>query len=224
MTQYIPGALLGGYTGYQMYRKARANKDAKLTAKKLALRNSQKIRNIQRGSLHELKTHDVSMAGTISTSGAITLLSGIGQGDTSLSRDGLQVQPRNLQFKIRLVMSATATATQVRFLIFKDTENLGTLPLIGDLLEADTTMDFTEHDTRPRFKIMRDINFNLSINGDRITFLKGFIKLKGKCWFEGTDATQASVGKNSLYVYLVSNEATNTPTHTCRFRMRFNDP
>ncbi len=222
MTRYIPHAIAGGLAGYKYYRSTR-DRDAKLTAKKLAVRNSQKIRNIQRGALHELKTHDVAETGTISTSGEIILLSGMGQGDTSLTRDGLQIMPRNLQFKIRLVMNSSATASQVRFMIFKDKENQGVLPTIAALLEADTTMDFTEHDTRPRFQILRDINFNLSINSDRILFMKGFIKLKGKMWFSGTAGTQTSIGKNSLYLYIVSNEATNTPTHTCRFRMRFND-
>lgn len=220
MSQYLAyGAMAGAGLGYALKKLKRRN----IPTKVLAQRNAQKIRRIQNGSLHELKTHDSTTSDTPNTTGLIVGLTLIAQGDTSLSRDGLQIMPKNLQFKIRVVKHGSATNTQVRIIIFKDKEQGGTLATVADLLEGDGTLDFTEHDTRPRFQILRDLDFIVQTGSETMIFRKGFIKLRGKIWFGGTSAAQTSQGKNNIYFYIVSSEATNLPSVIVQARLRFHD-
>ncbi len=220
--QYVSSAATGAYMGY-LYNKAGRRQKARISAKNLAIQNSNQIRRIKGGLLHELKTHDTSTATAVSSTGAIKLLTAIAQGDTSLTRDGLEIRPKNLQVRVRLIMSASARASQVRIIIFKDTEQHGLVPTIAQLLEADDAMVFTEHDTRPRFQILRDKMYVMSLTGEQIVFDKFFIKLRGKINFSGTSASSTSMGKNTLYMYIVSNEATNTVIPAIFFRLRFTD-
>lgn len=210
------GALVGTYAGRYM-------KSRKVPTKELAIRNARKIKRIQRGSLHELKTHDAVVTTAPGTTGVITLLSGIGQGDTSLSREGLVIAPKNLQYRFRFVQHASATSTFIRVIIFTDTEQHGVIPGLLDLLEVDDDMSFIEHDTRPRFRILRDMNFVLGDTNVKEIFVKGYIKLRGKMNFGGTAATITSMGKNALFMYIVSSEASNVPARVTSFRLRYTD-
>ncbi len=175
MHHYIPyGAkVINKYIGRRRNITA-----TRVGTKKLALRNAQKIKRIQRGSLHELKTHDLINSTAIGSTGAIFGISLITQGDSSLTREGLQIQPTSLEYKLRLVINTSAVASVVRILIFRDTQQQGTIPTIAELLEADSTVSFKQHDTRPRFKILRDMIIPMSITGSsRVQFIKGYTKM-----------------------------------------------
>ncbi len=183
----------------------------------------QKVSRIERGFLKELKTFDTNTDSTRANTGNIFNLSNMAQGDTSITREGLQCQPRSLAFKLWVVAHASATATQFRMIIFKDKEQHGVVPTVAQLLEADDHDSFPEHSSRPRFKIYRDIQILVDNTGHKQDFIKGFIKFgkKAKIWYEGTNASQVSMGKNTLYVYTISSEATNVPNYTLDTRLRF---
>lgn len=215
------GAILGAGALYRGYRRFRGRGRRK---KKLAIRNAAKIRRLQQGFGHEKKTFDSVLSAAISTTGAITALSNMAIGDTHLTREGLQIRPASLEWKLDLRQHASATATTVRIIIFKDTQMSGTTPTVAELLELDAITSFMEHDTRPRFMVLRDMIFVFSINGNRVTYAAGGLKLKGKIWYTGSDASAAAQAKNNLFVYAVSNEAANTVANVMRFRLRFFDP
>ncbi len=211
-------------------RYAPAQRQQVLSRYKVA-RLSRRLNSIEKGKYKELKTHDIVPYTTApTTTGVIIPLSAMGQGDTSLLREGLQLQPRNLQYKLYFQIHAdgAAVATNVRVMIFQDQEMHGDWPIPTDLLESDNTTAFVEHDTRPRFKIFRDFFVTLSKSGPNYSgFMKGIIKFgkHSKIWYQGTDSTEASQGKNSLFLYIVSNEAGagTAPITLIQTRLRFVD-
>ncbi len=211
------------YAGRALYRHVKTQYGS---TKKKVISVDRRLQKIERGYNKELKTHDVSAGDTPDTTGAVVGLTLIGQGDTSLAREGLQIRPRGLEFKIHAVINASATATTSRVIIFVDTQQQGTLPPITELLEGDSFVSFPEHDSRPRFKIKKDYIITQSINGHkRNVFIKGYIKFpkNAKIWYSGTDNSQGSQGKNNIYVYRVSSEATNKPTVNFYSRLRFTE-
>lgn len=200
--------------------------------KKYVSRISRKLHRLERGYNKELKTHDVA-EDTLNpvTTPYVLPLTLISQGDTSLTREGLQIKPRHLQFKFLLNRSADSTiATVVRLILFADREQQGTVPAVADILESSAWSAWTEHDTRPRFKIYRDwtipLQGTLSLpDSNNNQLYKGIIKFgkKAKIWFSGTGLTQASQGKNSLYLLMLSNETTNYPVLSWYSRLRFTE-
>ncbi len=189
-------------------------------------RLSKRITRLEKGYGKELKTHDTANSAAVDTTGTFATLSGIAQGDTSLTREGLQVRPRHLEWKIQATVHASASQSIWRCIIFVDRENQGVAPTAAQLLEADTIIAFPEHDTRPRFKILRDLIGTLFNDGGReIIFRKGIIRFgkRFKIWFSGTTGAEGSLGKNTLWAYFVSSEATNAPTVALQSRLRFVD-
>ncbi len=222
--QYLPYAALGAGMAYKTARRLGYMDNRRQYRKKIKLpiRNAAKIRRLQ-GSV-EKNTNDTINSTSPTTTGVFTRISAIAQGDTSLTRTGLKIQPLSLFYKLFLTMHASATNTTVRVIIFTDREQQGTDPTAAQLLEADSTSAFTEHDTRPRFKIHRDMVIVMGANGPNTNvFLKGFIKFgaKSKIFYSGTSAAESSLGKNNLYAYILGSEATNVPLMNLSFRLRF---
>lgn len=188
-----------------------------------------KIRTLQRKVRQldkqvEINTHDAGDTGTQGTTGAIYPLSQIAQGDASVEREGLQISPVHLQYKIA-ALANTTLSQYIRFIFFVDTQNHGVYPTVADLLESDSSFSWPEHNTRPRFQILRDICIPLSVTSKPTVFKKGIIKFKSgfKIWYNGGTAAEVSNGKNSLFCYVVSSDNVNQPTSNFYTRLRFKD-
>lgn len=191
-------------------------------------RLDRRITNVARNCRKEVKTHDKTASGSQGTSGTIIPLSFIAQGDTSLTREGLQINPKYMQFKLSLKKNANSGSI-FRMIIFKDREKqsgaTSTNPTATDLLESDDFLAYPEHDKRPRFKIYRDML--IALDGVQVSECveKGMIKFSNKTriWYGGTAADEQSAGKNALYMYLVSDDNTNQPSYEINTRLRFTD-
>ncbi len=188
-------------------------------------RVSKRLKKLETGYGKELKTLDTVNEGTRSTTGQILPLTAMSQGDTSLTREGLQIRPRHLQYKIVNTIHANDTACTTRYIIFSDKEMQGTYPTPAQLMEGDHIASWPEHDTRPRFRIHKVITISHSINGNRRQTRNGIIKFSAnhKIWFSGTNAAEASLGKNHLFLYVVSDEQTNSPQGNFYTRLRFTE-
>ncbi len=230
MTSYLPYAVGAGgaYLAYKYgpSRRYKYKRGGAYIKRTLPISNAKKIRRIQQGFGKELKTHDVRNDAVRSDTSSIFNLSAMAQGDQSIQREGLQIQPRHLRYQLILAHHASATNTYCRIIIFQDREQHGTAPTAIQLLETDVYDSFLEHDTRPRFRILRDMLMPMSNSGSSGTqVIKGFIKFSksSKIWYEGTAAADSSMGKNQVYIYVVSNETTNTPTVNIQTRLRYID-
>lgn len=206
------GKVMGRRKGYSKADKALARRVSKL----------------ERGFNRELKTFDATRTTSPTTTGGVQNLNVMGQGDTSLQRDGLQIKPKHLTWKIRIKNNASAsTGTFVRMILFTDREGQGSYATATDLLESDDIDAWPEHNTRPRFKIHKSIVYRVepATSSPHAIYDKGIIKFPKnyKMWYNGSAAAEASVGKNALYVYLVSDQATNSPAIEFNSRLRFVD-
>lgn len=172
--------------------------------------------NLMKGIINsELKRYDVSVNPTATSTASYTLLSGIDQGDDANQRSGNQVLAKYLMYNISATISASATATHLRVIIFIDTDNDGETPTTAELLQqVGATTQLTSPiniDNTGRFTILADVHMPLSINGDRILVMKGFKKLNYHQKFL-TATGSTGFGKGSIWAYVASNEGTNPPT------------
>lgn len=188
-------------------------------------RLEKRIKKVEMGDNLELKTSDdVPFYGTVGSTWTVQHITGIAQGDTSLTRDGLQIRLKNLQYRLNVSKDAASARTLVRVVIFVDRENNGVAPTADEVLEGvtPTYMDFAEHDTRPRFKILKDMIFDMQDSSKIAFFKKGYKKLKlGTTYFRGTSSTVASAYKNHVFVMAQSSDNTNQPFVHMHTRVRW---
>ncbi len=185
----------------------------------------QRVSRLEKGYGKELKTFDTATVTAPPAAGLITPLSQMAQGDTSITREGLQISPSHLLWKYDIQLHTTPRNSIARVIIFCDKQMAGTDPTVAQVLESADVQSWPEHDTRPRFKIYRDIVIPMDTSSKLTRFQKGIIKFgKGfKIWYSGTTGAEASSAKNQLYVLTLSNEATNVPPFEFRGRLRFTD-
>lgn len=189
-------------------------------------RLNNRIKRLEKGYDKEMKTYDDSRTGALPDTGAGELfcISDMAQGDTSITREGLVIQPRHLEYKFAC-MANTTTLYQARLIIFVDTQQSGVIPTAAQLLESDSSVSWIEHDTRPRFRILRDF-WMITDTATRGSIVrKGIIKF-GKNFrihYQGTGTGDSSMGKNNIYVYCVSNAPSNAPSLNIYTRLRFVD-
>lgn len=204
---------------YPRRRRYYRNKVNWIALAKKAYRGVRMLKGIVNSELNKV---DTIIAATPTTTPGISLLTGLGEGTDVSQRIGNSILAKYLTYNIDASMNASASATHVRFIIFVDTLGTGTAPTAADLLEVSTnTQSPIKIDSGPRFIILRDIHFDLSINGDRIQHLKGYIPLNIHIKYTG--ASGGSVYKNAIYLYEISSEATNAPDANLYFRLAYYD-
>lgn len=218
----IPATIASaGLAGALAYRRRKRYKARVQTNKRLQTR----IRRLETGRYKELKTYDdTPFNGYVGTTSSFAALSDMAQGDTSLTREGLQIQPRNLQYKIRCICNPSSTSNALRVIIFKDRMNNGSVPTVSDLLEAEDTYSFIKHENKPRFKIYRDMYIPLAPTGELVQpMIKGMIKFskKTRIYYLGTGSTYANLGRNNIYAMIVADDNTNQVQVVMKTRLRF---
>lgn len=224
---FLSGGLISSVVIYRTMKFFRKKKVEKPNPYKMA-RDIKKLKKGEAG--REWNTHDSSQSSTVGTSMVLTHLSAMEQGTTSLTRIGLKIRAHQLRVMGTIAQNASATApTVVRQIIMQDTEQHGVDPTLAQILEGTTptVRDFPEHDNRQRFRFLYD---KLYVLNERVasTSFSIPIRIKKKLGgrvihYIGTGATAASLGKNNLYMVLLSNDNTNPPTVSLNMRLRFTD-
>lgn len=205
------------------YKKKYYKKKWKKGGKSLAKR----VAKLEKTTKEEPKFYDSSGSTTFGTAGVLATLSIMAQGDTALTREGNMVRPKSLRYRIAFkgnAASVTPDAVRVIFAIDKSFD--GVVPDADDLLENDDTLAFPSIVNKCRFRILRDIHLYLNEGDSRQDkFREGFIKFPSlmKIHYQGTDATDASGGKNQILIYIVSSNNTYQPTVTWKSRFKFTE-
>lgn len=187
----------------------------------------------------ELKTYDATISETTTTSGSMTMLSDIAQGDDINAREGNEIMAKRLYCNYSFTVNGSATGvTTVRMIVFIDKEQQGTAPGLSDaaapygvLKHTASTLALMEAKTRKRFKILADRKWLLGTStgeDDVASRHEGKIHFKIprnglKINYIGTSSAQASQGKGNLYCLLISNQATYGPSSSVNFRLRYYD-
>lgn len=190
------------------------------------------IRKLKTGQLgKEWKTHDVAFATTVDNTGgtaSMIPMTAIAQGDQSIDREGLDVRVQSLKIDGYVTTSASTPTTILRMIIFSDTQQHGVKPTVTELLETASVIGLKEHEAKGRFNILLDkkMLYNHYVSGHtsvhKLSYYKKF-KNGRKVSYLGTGTTSSNLGKGQLYILMISDQATYTPTVTWNARLKFTD-
>lgn len=196
----------------------KAQRGLYLAGKALAV--AQGVRSIV-NSEKKTYTKTVFNAVTVSSTGSMQEISSIAQGDDYTNRDGRSVLAKSLELKGWLNAHPSASTTMLRIIVFRDNNADGTDPVALDLLQSNTTYSLRNPDPTDmkRFSIYVDKLYMLDTQKSALAKVDIFRNLNHHIKFD------ASSGSNqgSLWVYVLSNLASNTPTVALTSRVRFYD-
>lgn len=175
----------------------------------------------------EYKFIDVESAAAAQTyNGTITLISGVAQGTTAITRVGRSINLKSLLFRYSII--GLATDPIMRVMILYDKQNTGTAPSVGGILQtvgnANAVNAPLEYTQAGRFQILYDkliVCDAVKQTSYEGKFYKKFNGLSLK--YQGDTAAQADVNKNAIYVLTISTTAAGNPTIGWVSRLRFCD-
>lgn len=166
---------------------------------------------------------DLTASGNIDTTGSVTLLTGVAQGDDVNNRQGNSVLGKTIY--LRLITTRVAANTNPvnfgRVIIFKDMENTGTDPTIADVLQSATVISPLNVDHVARYQILADRVLPLSLNGNEGSQHKFYLRVNDHVKYTGSGA--AAIYKNQIYMIIIGDQATNAPSWSCASRFGFYD-
>lgn len=172
----------------------------------------------------EKKYLDITFNNTISETENFQLLNGMQTGDTSSTREGQSIKCVVSFCRFYMTMNSSATTTQIRIMIFIDTQPNATTATSAELLASTTNiLSPLTIGYGSRFKILCDKIFRLDTNKLNLEY-KMYKKLGFHTKYNSSNnGTIADITKNAFYIMMVSDQATNTPTVSFWHRLRFID-
>lgn len=179
----------------------------------------------------EQKFKEASGNPTYDRSGAIAYLSGIDQGDSTITREGNSIKMQH--FKLRFFIShnaAKTSGTAHRILVIRDLQNQGATITANDVLETVGTsnapnafIDFTNGPLQnKRFGVVYDRV--LTTHPYKPIVSDTFISSHDvHVYYRGTDSAVTSAGNGSYFLIAISSDSTDLPTIVYNTRMEFTD-
>ncbi len=165
----------------------------------------------------EMKRIVGTSSGTASATGAIIYKSAIAQGDSFDGRTGDKIRVHSIEW----TAAFTDTANNLfRFLLVEDTSNIGAAPAVTDILSSANIFAHMNpiYEIQHRFRVLLDIKMSTSAAGEQYKIRSGLIKPKHPVYFNGTDNTAASGGKNAIYALVIGKSSTGTYDFTTSTR------
>lgn len=160
----------------------------------------------------------------ISTTGFVQPLSNTTQSDLQTGRTGQSILAQDILIRYSIQMNATAVSTVVRLILLCDKEMDGTYPAITEILASTTPQSPLDiDDSKGRFVILFDRLIQMNITTNVGSSQKVYKKLGFHIYSRGTDNSEGSQGKNSLFLIGLSNEATLTPSMIMHCRLKYTD-
>lgn len=186
----------------------------------------------------ELQYNDLAAATySCDTTGSVTALNLIAQGDDVNARKGRQIN--NVSIRVHGIFNPQDGATAANYarvmLVWDSQSNSGTIPTIANILTASTSISNTNLDNRSRFTILRDWKQALGGFSTAATLayaqcptvaeLDWFVPLKGVVTtYSGTTATIGVVATGTLLLVTIGSQAAGEGTNFgCTTRLRFSD-
>jgi len=192
----------------------------------------------QKGGGVEKKWIDVAATLLVTTvgTGAITLLNGLTQGTTSVTRIGSRIEVKSVQFKYNFQSGTTATGvTPIRIKIVYDKEANGALPVATDIMATDQIDGLNNLYTAGRFLTMYDQTFNpVSAGGSNATaagnqaqLCEGYVKCNLPTKYLNSNfGDYRDISSGAIYVIAWSNGSAFGGAGfdgTANFRIRYTD-
>lgn len=176
----------------------------------------------------EMKWLDTFSALTaISTTPQIVQVTNTQQGSTAETRVGEQIKLTSLYFKYTLEANANAVNTFTRILIIQDMQTNGAIYTAADVFEnssgnADIVSPLNLKN-KYRYRILYDKIHNFQDTGRKTAQDSFYKSIQMLIRYKSNNGDITDLSSNSLSIYLVSNQATNTPSINYSMRLRFVD-
>lgn len=158
-------------------------------------------------------------AGTYTT---VSLVGSLTTGDGPSNRDGSQIRLKSMQLQMQFTQNAAATgSTTCRWLLFLDRRvQVASTPSYTDIYDStDVTNTFLNiEDQWKRFKILRSGLVTLTA-----AEVRTMVDVYLPCSLPIRYNTADQVVMNNIWLMIVSNETTNTPSVQYWYRIRFYD-
>lgn len=160
------------------------------------------------------------------------LLTATAEDVTSQGRVGLKIYGRSLRFHYEVVWGALATQVQhvCRIIIVQDKQQNGIRPTIAQLLEGPASNTYATIALRQnttegkRFKFLYDAVHRppRQVIGDTYsTGRKVTLPIKANIYYTASSGAEASLAKNNVYLFLISDLNSGTDAPTVRWTSRF---
>lgn len=174
------------------------------TTRAIAVKALKTARTVKKETKPELLYKEISLADVPTTTGTLTRLNEIDQGDTHLTRQGDQIRCKYFKFKMTLTKdpdNATSDPTRVMFFLEKKPVVIGTAPTKGHLTFSNTPTSMPNELYKDRFQILYDKTFVIDPN-HYTKYINKTIPLK--CISKYTDGTGTNCERNVLWMYVIS--------------------
>jgi len=174
--------------------------------------------------LINVETHrsDVSFASAINNTGSLQILNGVAIGDTSATRTGSSILSKEVCLRFATIKHASGTATVMRIVLFIDKRQIAdTAPAVTDVLASADVMSHLQADNYTRYKVLKDWTVTLDTDDVIRCFMHKASLTDLHCGYNGTAASD--INANGIYLLMLSNESTNTPSISGISRYEFYD-
>lgn len=212
-------------TGRKISRIVKGAKSA-WSLGKMAVKGVQFLKNIINSEKKSFSTSQSVQ--NVNYNGTIFPLSQISQGDAIDERVGNSILSKALLIKYAWRGNfASEQYNHVRFMVFMDTMNTGTIPTVADVLNSIGSSNApNSHLTRInamqfRFKILHDEAYILCQYGESAKTKSVYIKLDQHLKYTGTSGTDE--GKNQIYVLVIGDNNTNLPNISYISKLKYYD-
>lgn len=169
------------------------------------------------------------------TTGTVTLLNGVAEGDENTQRNGRKVKMLSCQINAAATTAAgNPTPQKVRFLLVWDNAPNGVIATVAQILTAANAESFPLVDNEDRFTILRDIKCVLGPNvttasaayvDQSIVAIDFYKAIDSDTKFSGTTNGIASIQNGALYGVTVGTLAAGATAANISYaaRVRFQD-
>lgn len=162
-------------------------------------------------------------------SGFVVNLTNIASGDLATERDGNSIKLMRLAGRVWITQNGSAQKTAVRVIIFRGKNERSQPYEVDDNSNGMAVLDASApqciiapklEDNKYDTKILFDKTYHMSNNGNSSILCNWNFKLFGHTTFQDQSAT---IENGGLYMLVVSNEGTNTPTFNYCLRTSYTD-
>lgn len=208
--------------------KKRKYKKRKISPSKAAYKALSLVKEMKRNE--ELKVYEDDTSAAISTSPVIdyAVSYGITQGTAYTERIGNKITVKKILFKAKMTHNGSASSNFVRVMIGLDRDCLGVAIGASEILNADITaapyiLQFREIRSTWSCTILMD-KIMKTDSGNENDWLEWYFDCNIDMGYDASTGAITDLNGQALFLFLVSDQTTNTPTVSTNLRLRYVDP
>lgn len=218
----MPDRVVSNESSVKMVKKPYKKKYKKTTKQNVGWEAMKKINKLERQlkKSTEVKFLDISFAGTLVALNTLVHLSAIAQNVTTSTRIGEQIISKYVKINWDCLITASQVSSIVRMILF--TFNGPTTPTVLNVLESSSYLAAYQKNPPETYKVLYDEQVIVQQAGPQREVRSQSIQLNNMLTtFTGTAA--ANIGKNSVYLLILSDQIVNPTGLSYYVRYAFTD-